>query len=77
MDLCNECVNRPIEESLKPEFCDYFLCSCYGTRQEIGFGPELEHWSDKMCIACAEEKDCCRRCGTIQIPFSSVTHLSE
>ena len=70
MQQCRPCAFQPIDEFLKP-FGDYFLCSCYGKRELIGFGPELEHWNDKYCTYCAEEKNCCRTCGET-IPEESI-----
>lgn len=64
MQQCPNCSNKYIDESLKP-FGDYFICLCSGTRNLSGFGPELEHWRDEMCLKCAKEKNCCRTCGDI------------
>ncbi len=52
-DQCHECESKIPDDANKP-FGDYFMCSfCYGKRKGYGFGPELDHWNDKMCLKCA------------------------
>ena len=66
-DQCKECcLQEEYMKRWKKPFGDYFVCSCYGTRN-MGYRirrlTELENWFDVMCSDCSKEKQCCRTCG--------------
>ena len=69
---CLSCEGVPETDIGKP-FGDYFMCQCfYDGRFPGRFGPELEHWRDKMCTYCSEEKNKCRTCGEFLVITCSI-----